>query len=101
VHKRHVGLRVREDVKESGNLITIEEFLSEHPADALRYLVLNSGYRNPLTFTPDVLQQAEKALERLAGALKPAMPGASGAPQASLDALEAGLEPPGTVFSNP
>jgi len=85
-------LRGEKMSKSLGSLITIEEFLSEHPAEALRYLVLNSGYRNPLTFTPDVLQQAEKALERLAGALKPAMPGASGAPQASLDALAAGLE---------
>jgi len=92
VHNGMLVLRGEKMSKSLGNLITIEEFLSEHPADALRYLVLNSGYRNPLTFTPDVLQQAEKALERLAGALKPAMPGASGAPQASLDALEAGLE---------
>jgi len=58
--------------KSLGNLITIEEFLSKHPADALRMMVLNSGYRNPLTFNDEVIGQAEKALERLVSALKPA-----------------------------
>jgi len=64
--------------KSLGNLITIEEFLSKHPADALRMMVLNSGYRNPLTFNDEVIGQAEKALERLASALKPAALDASG-----------------------
>ncbi len=64
--------------KSLGNLITIEEFLSKHPADALRMMVLNSGYRNPLTFNDEIIGQAEKALERFASALKPAQPDASG-----------------------
>jgi len=64
--------------KSLGNLITIEEFLSKHPADALRMMVLNSGYRNPLTFNDEVIGQAEKALERLVSALKPAALDASG-----------------------
>ena len=41
-------------------------------------MVLNSGYRNPLTFNDEVIEQAEKALERLESALKPAQPGANG-----------------------
>ena len=28
-------------------------------------LVLNSGYRNPLTYTDEVVEQTERALERL------------------------------------
>ena len=64
--------------KSIGNLITIEEFLSKHPADALRMMVLNSGYRSPLTFNDEVIGQAEKALDRLASALKPAQPDAAG-----------------------
>jgi cysteinyl-tRNA synthetase len=54
-----------------GNLVTIEEFLSKHEGDVMRMMVLNSSYRNPLTFTDDVVQQAEKALERLRMALRP------------------------------
>ena len=64
--------------KSLGNLITIEEFLSKHPADAVRMMVLNSGYRNPLTLNDEVIGQAEKALERLASALKPAQSDADG-----------------------
>ena len=75
--------------KSVGNLITIEEFLSRRPADALRMLVLNSGYRNPLSYSEDILDQAEKALERLRSAIKPALPGSKGAPAASLEALTA------------
>jgi cysteinyl-tRNA synthetase len=40
-------------------------------------MVLNSGYRSPLTFNDDILAAADKGLERLRSALKPAMPGAS------------------------
>ncbi len=64
--------------KSVGNLITIAEFLSKYPANALRMMVLNSGYRNPLTFNDEVIGQAEKALERLASALKPAQLDADG-----------------------
>jgi cysteinyl-tRNA synthetase len=73
-------------------LITIEEFLEKHSADTLRYLLLNSGYRNPLTFSEDVLEQAERALSRLRSGFKPAMPGASGASQSSLDNLAKQVE---------
>ncbi len=58
--------------KSLGNIVTIEEFLAEHDADVLRMMILNSSYRNPLTFGDDIVAQAEKALERLRSALRPA-----------------------------
>lgn len=75
--------------KSLGNLVTIEAFLEEHEADVLRMMVLNSGYRRPLTFNDQVIEQAEKALERLRGGLRPAYPNAAGAPREVLEALEA------------
>ena len=54
-----------------GNLVTIDDFLAEHEGDVLRMMVLNSSYRNPLTFGDDVIAQAERALERLRLALRP------------------------------
>ena len=45
-------------------------------------LVLNSSYRGPLTYTDDVVRQAESALERLRSALKPAVAGAAHAAEA-------------------
>ena len=70
-----------------GNMMTIDEFLAKHPADALRMLVLNSGYRNPLSYSDEILTQGEKAIERLLSGLKPALPAAAGAPQVALDSL--------------
>jgi cysteinyl-tRNA synthetase len=74
--------------KSLGNVVSIEDFLSRHPADALRFMILNSGYRNPLTFSDEVIEQSERALDRFRSALRPALPGAKGAPPASVEALE-------------
>jgi len=60
--------------KSLGNLVTIDEFLSLHSGDVFRMLVLNASYRGPLTFTDDVVRQAESALDRLRSAFKPGNP---------------------------
>jgi len=88
IHNGMLQLSGEKMSKSLGNLITIEDFLASHPADALRLMVLNSGYRNPLTFNDEVIGQAEKALERLQSALKAAAPGAAGIPPEALKALD-------------
>jgi len=50
--------------------VTVEEFLRRHEGDALRMLVLNSGYRKPLTFHEEAVAQAEASLERLRAAAR-------------------------------
>ncbi len=72
IHNGMLQLSGEKMSKSVGNLISIEEFLSKHKGDALRMMVLNSGYRNPLTFNDEVIGQAEKAYERLESGLKPA-----------------------------
>jgi len=71
VHNGMLQLAGEKMSKSTGNLVTVEAFLSRHEADAFRLLVLNSGYRNPLTFTDEVVVQAERGLERLRGGSKP------------------------------
>jgi cysteinyl-tRNA synthetase len=83
VHNGMMQLGGEKMSKSLGNLVTIEEFLAENEADVLRIMVLNSSYRNPLTFSEEVVEQSRKALERLRSALRPA-----GAPQ-DQDAQEA------------
>jgi cysteinyl-tRNA synthetase len=78
IHNGMLQLSGEKMSKSIGNLITIEDFLAAHPADALRMMVLNSGYRNPLTFNDEVIGQAERALERLQSGLKAAQPQAAG-----------------------
>jgi len=78
IHNGMLQLSGEKMSKSVGNLVSIEEFLSKHKGDALRMMVLNSGYRNPLTFNDEVIRQAEKAIERLESALKPALADAAG-----------------------
>ncbi len=91
VHNGMLQLSGEKMSKSLGNLITIEEFLVDHQADVFRLMVLNSYYRGPLTFTSDVIAQAEKGLERLLSALRLSSPGSQGASDASLKDMEATL----------
>lgn len=74
IHNGMLQLGVEKMSKSLGNVVTVEAFLREHEGDALRMIILNSSYRSPLTFTDSVVKQAERALERLRGALRPASP---------------------------
>jgi cysteinyl-tRNA synthetase len=58
--------------KSLGNLITIDEFLSQHSADSLRMLIFTGHYRKPVQFNSESLAGAERALERLRSGLRPA-----------------------------
>jgi cysteinyl-tRNA synthetase len=75
VHNGMMQLAGEKMSKSLGNLVTIEDFLSQHEGDALRMMVLNSSYRNPLTFGEDVVTQVERALERLRLTLRPVTSG--------------------------
>jgi cysteinyl-tRNA synthetase len=69
----HNGMLQFSDEKMSkslGNVVTVEEFLQRHEGDALRMLVLNSGYRKPLTFSEEAVAQAEAGVERLRSAIR-------------------------------
>lgn len=77
VHNGMLQLAGEKMSKSLGNLITIDEFLSNHEADAFRMLILNSSYRSPLTFSDEAVGHAERALERLRFALRPAYPDAT------------------------
>ena len=93
IHNGMLQLSGEKMSKSLGNLITIEAFLEQHEADVLRMMVLNSSYRNPLTFNTDVLEQAEKALDRLRTALRPVQTGSQGAlPDELADRLEKQVE---------
>ncbi|MCL5429324.1 MAG: cysteine--tRNA ligase [Chloroflexi bacterium] len=70
-----------------GNLISIKAFLEKHEPDVLRMMVLNSSYRHPLTYGDEIVEGAARGLERLRSGLRPALPGATGAPKTETAAL--------------
>ncbi len=87
MHNGMLQLKGEKMSKSLGNLISINDFLSDHPGDVMRLIVLSSNYRSPLTFTDEVVEANERALDRLLSALKPALPNASGAPEEVLESL--------------
>jgi cysteinyl-tRNA synthetase len=74
--------------KSIGNLVTIDEFLTKHEPDSLRMMVLNGSYRAPISYSDEIVDAAERGLDRLRSALKPAPASAPGAPSDTLAALD-------------
>ena len=79
MHNGMLQLQGEKMSKSLGNLVTIDDFLSRHEADALRMMVLNGSYRAPLSYSDDIMDAAERGLDRLRSALKPAPANAAGA----------------------
>ncbi len=79
MHNGMLQLQGEKMSKSIGNLVTIDEFLSKHEPDALRMMILNGSYRAPLSYSEDIVDAAERGLDRLRSALKPAQSGTSGA----------------------
>ena len=75
VHNGMMQLAGEKMARSVGNLVTIEDFIANHEGDVLRMMVLNSSYHNPLTFGDEIIAAAEKGLERMRLALRPAVGG--------------------------
>jgi cysteinyl-tRNA synthetase len=57
--------------KSLGNVVTIRDFLAEHPADVLRLVVLSGSYRSPLAFGEEIAADNQRKLARIRSALEP------------------------------
>lgn len=88
MHNGMLQLHGEKMAKTTGNLVTIDDFLSRHDPDSLRMMVLNGSYRAPLSYSDDIVDAAERGLDRLRSALKPAPASATGVPAEMLAALD-------------
>jgi cysteinyl-tRNA synthetase len=79
MHNGMLQLQGEKMSKSLGNLVTINDFLSRHEPDSLRMMVLGGSYRAPLSYSDEIVEAAERGLDRLRSALKPAPASASGA----------------------
>jgi cysteinyl-tRNA synthetase len=79
--------------KSTGNLVTIDEFLSKYDSDVIRMVVLTGSYRAPLNYTEETLDAAEKSLERFKSGLRPALPNGKGLSPEAASALAGQAEP--------
>ena len=89
MHNGMLSLKSEKMSKSLGNMITVDAFLADHPADVMRLWVLNGSYRGPLIYSQEVIEQTEQAYQRLLGAKKAALPGAKGLEAAALETLNA------------
>ena len=78
--------------KSLGNMVTVKDFLKTRDADVMRMLVLNGYYRAPLIFNEETQDAAEKSLDRLKVALRPASASAKGLSAEAASALAAQAE---------
>jgi cysteinyl-tRNA synthetase len=92
VHNGMLQLGGEKMSKSLGNMVTIKNFLSKREADVMRMLVLNGTYRAPLVFNDDTLDAAQKNVERLKSALRPASPSAKGLSADTVSALASASE---------
>jgi cysteinyl-tRNA synthetase len=83
VHNGMLHLGNEKMSKSLGNIVSIKEFLSKRDADVMRMLVLSGNYRAPLMFNEETQDAAEKSLERLKSAFRPASASAKGLPAGS------------------
>jgi len=86
--------------KSLGNMVSIKDFLKTRDADVMRMLVLNGYYRAPLIFNEETQNAAEKSLERLKVALRPASPSAKGLSTEAASALASQAESTKQSFIN-
>lgn len=69
----HVGLLNVEGEKMSkslNNFFTIREVLEKHPAEVIRFFMLNAHYRSPVNYAVDNMEQAKQSLMRLYTAIR-------------------------------
>jgi len=72
MHNGMLQLKGEKMSKSLGNLVRIDDFLAQHDADVLRLIIAGCQYRKPLAFNDEVIADAERGLERLRSALRPA-----------------------------
>lgn len=100
IHNGMLQLGGEKMSKSLGNIISIKEFLAKRDGDVMRMLVLNGSYRAPLVFNDETLDSAEKGLDRIKSALKPASATKSSASAEALAALSAQVESTRTEFTS-
>src|SRR5688572_23558115 len=78
IHNGMLQLGGEKMSKSLGNIVSIKDFLSKRDADVMRMLVLSGNYRAPLIFNEETQDAAEKSLERIKSAFRPAPASANG-----------------------
>jgi len=85
LHNGYITVDGAKMAKSEGNFFTLREVLEKYPGEVVRCALLAAHYRQPLDWSPDTVDQARAAVDRLYQALR----GAADVEAASSDAPEA------------
>ncbi|WP_028595107.1 cysteine--tRNA ligase [Paenibacillus assamensis] len=69
MHNGYINMDNEKMSKSLGNGVLVRELVKAYKPNALRYFILATHYRNPLNFSAEAIQQAEKSVERLENAV--------------------------------
>ena len=97
MHNGFINVSGEKMSKSLGNFFTVHELLDQHPAEAIRLLLLSAHYRQPHDFTHDGLLQARATLDRWYGALRGKEVTAGAVPKSVEDALSDDLNTPQAI----
>ncbi len=67
VHNGFVNINHEKMSKSLGNFLLIRDILKTYHPEAVRLFLLSSHYRSPVDFTPQAMEEAETALEKIYG----------------------------------
>ena len=70
MHVGHVQIDNEKMSKSLGNFITIRDILTKYEAETIRYFILSSHYRSPLSYSSHRLDQSRQALSRMYMSIK-------------------------------
>ena len=85
MHNGFVTVDRQKMSKSLGNTLVVHELLKAHPGETLRYVLLSAHYRQPLDWSGEAIQQAQRTLDRMYAVLRDAA--------ARAGPLQAGPEP--------
>jgi cysteinyl-tRNA synthetase len=99
VHNGYLMTEGEKMSKSLGNFYTVRDLLQEFPGEAIRLVLLQTHYRQPLDFTKEGIAQAKRLLDRFYSALRaaadaPLPPSGEGAVGEVVQALSDDLNTP-------
>ena len=70
IHNGFVTMDGEKMSKSLGNIFLVNDLLEQYPGETLRLSLLSSHYKQPLNWNTDIIEQAQKNLDRLYRVLK-------------------------------
>ena len=70
IHNGFVTMDGEKMSKSLGNIFLVNDLLKQYPGETLRLSLLSSHYKQPLNWNTDIIEQAQKNLDRLYRVLK-------------------------------